>query len=120
MEYKILVKDLQVHESIGQWSNVVYQVNCTYEGSGEYTKCYLDFDCDIYDSASMSLDQVPGYVFTPFSDLTQDQIVGWVEQSNVDFSSLQNEVSTSLAISEVKIKEVEAISSYRPNLPWMQ
>ncbi len=121
MEYKILVRDLQVHESIGQWSNVVYQINCTYECSGEYAKSYLDFDCDIYDSASMSLDQVPGYVFTSFLDLTEEQVVSWVEQSGLDLLSLQSEVSQSTALKDIVIKnEYDLIAASRPNLPWMQ
>jgi hypothetical protein len=121
MEYKIVVKNLQVHESIGQWSNVVHTINCQYECKGDYTVDYLDFDCNVYDSASMSLDQVPGYVFTQFGDLSESQIVSWVEQSAVDFAPLQAQVSESVAVKDIFVKEVtDRVIASRPNLPWMQ
>ena len=119
MEYQIKIKNLQVHESIGQWSNVVHTVNCQYECTGDYTADYLDFDCSVYDSASMSLDQVPGYVFTAFGQLSESQVVSWVEQSSIDLVPLQAQVSESVAVKDVFIKEISdlAIAS-RPNLPW--
>ena len=120
MEYQIKIKNLQVHESVGQWSNLVHTVNCQYECIGDYTTDYLDFDCNVYDSASMSLDQVPGYVFTQFGELSESQVVGWVEQSGLDLLPLQSQVSASVAIKDIFVKEISdrAVAS-RPNLPWI-
>ena len=65
----------------------------------------------VYSSASFTLD--PGQPFTPYADLTQDQVLGWVWASGVDKASAEAAVQQQID-NQINPPIVQ------PPLPWAQ
>jgi hypothetical protein len=53
----------------------------------------------------------PGGVFTPYADLTQDQVLGWCYENGVNKDQCEEQVTK-------KINNIENPSVETPPLPW--
>ena len=69
-----------------------------------------DYTATAYSSASFTLD--PETPFTPYADLTQDQVLGWVWASGVDKDA--TEASVQQQIDNLKNPPI-----IQPPLPWI-
>lgn len=80
------------YPEVGPYKDVVFQVNysCT-ASDGTYSMGYVNV-CDVM------LD--PAIPFTPYDELTQDQVVGWVKNSlgENEVNYIQNQAAQQLAL----------------------
>jgi hypothetical protein len=83
--------------------DVVFTVHWTLEGvDGEFTG-------SSYGSAGVTLD--PEAPYTPYADLTQDQVLGWIWASGVDKDETENSVNA-------QIESQKNPTVVTPPLPW--
>lgn len=68
-----------------------------------------EYSAQVYGTASFTLEQGAG--FTPYADLTQDQVLGWVWNSGVDKDATEANVTAQL---EAQINP----PIVTPPLPW--
>lgn len=83
-------------------ADVVYNVHWTCSGmDGEYYG-------SVYSTCSVP---VPGDPFTPYEDLTQEQVLGWIWANGVDKAATESAV-------EAQIQNQINPTSITPPLPW--
>ena len=87
----------------GDLTDVVYNVHWTCAGvDGE-------FNGSVYSTCSVP---GPGDPFTPYTDLTQEQVLGWIWANGVDKASAEAAV-------EAQIEGQKNPTSVTPPLPWV-
>jgi hypothetical protein len=87
----------------GDLADVVYNVHWTCAGvDGE-------FNGSVYSTCVVP---GPGDPFTPYADLTQDQVLGWIWANGVDKASAESAV-------EAQIEGQKHPTSVTPPLPWV-
>jgi hypothetical protein len=83
--------------------DVVFTVHWTLEGvDGEFTG-------SSYGSCGVTLD--PSAPYTPYADLTKDQVLGWIWASGVDKEETENAVNA-------QIESQKNPTVVSPPLPW--
>jgi len=83
--------------------NVVYNVHWTCAGS------FLNqFNASVYSTCQVP---APTDSFTPYADLTQDQVLGWIWTNGVDKDATQASV-------DAQIQQQIAPTVQTPSLPW--
>jgi hypothetical protein len=82
-----LIEQLDVRPTDGSYTDVVITAHwrCNGEQDG--------FNGTVYGTCSFS---APGEQFTPYADLTQEQVLGWVWASGVDKDATEAAVQTQL------------------------
>ena len=70
-----------------------------------------EYSAQVYGTASFTLEQGAG--FTPYADLTQDQVLGWCYASGVDKDATEASVNTQIA----NLINPPIVT---PPLPWAQ
>jgi hypothetical protein len=68
-----------------------------------------DYSGSVYSTCSFSV--VQGQIFTPYEDLTQDQVLGWIWSNGVDKDSAEAAV-------EQQIENQKNPPIVSPPLPW--
>lgn len=107
MEISWVVTKLLCYPDIGSEANVVFQVYFDVRGvEGDVDACVPSF---------VNLSYQPGQSFVPFSDLTNDMIIGWVK-SELGNGAVRD-IETMLAQRLEQRKNPPIIT---PNLPWSQ
>jgi hypothetical protein len=86
----------------GNETNVVFNVHWTCSG------VFADTYGSVYATCSVPS---PTGTFTPYADLTQDQVLGWIWANGVD------KAATEIAVDE-QIKQQIAPTVQTPPLPW--
>ena len=98
IEYKFNINQLDCYPDVDGEVDVVFTVHYTYEGTdGTYNG-------SVYGTVGVTLDA--SAPFTPFKDLTKDQVIGWVTdalgaewlvsaQENIA-GQIQNQISPSI------------------------
>jgi hypothetical protein len=97
----------------------ISEMNClpqTQEGSNYVICCHWscngvdgDYSGSVYSTCSFAV--VQGEAFTPYADLTQDQVLGWVWANGVDKDATEAAVEQQIA----NAKNPPVVS---PALPW--
>jgi hypothetical protein len=98
----------------------VSEMNClpqTQEGSNYVICCHWqcngvdgDYNGSVYSTCSFPV--VQGEAFTPYADLTQDQVLGWIWANSVD------KAATEAAV-EQQIENQKNPPIVSPKLPWV-
>lgn len=103
--YTWSVVQMDCYPEYEQEADVVFNVHWTMNGvDGEYTG-------SVYGSQSLTLDS--GSTFTPYADLTEEQVVGWVKAAMGEEQVLSLEANVAHQI-EDKINPPVV----NPPLPW--
>ena len=97
------IEQLSCHPKEGDLTNVV--ITASWRCNGMFADTYGT----VYGSCSFSQ---PGEPFTPYSDLTQDQVLGWCWNSGVDKNATELNV-------DQQIKDQIAPPVVNPPLPWI-
>jgi hypothetical protein len=85
-------------------TDVVFNVHWTCSGTdGTY-------NASVYSTCSVTLD--PSAPYTPYADLTQDQVLGWIWSSGVDQAATESAVDQQIA-NQVSPPVIT------PELPWV-
>ena len=100
--YTWTVTAMDCHTQEGGHHNVVFTVHWTCVGA------FNGFTGSVYSTCSVP---APTDSFTPYADLTQDQVLGWIWANGVDKDATQIAV-------ENQIKEQIAPTVQTPPLPW--
>ena len=104
MNWNISAMNCQVQE--GQYQDVVYcvhwQCNDTQEIDGK------EYSGRVYSTCSLP---APEGTFTPYPDLTQDQVLGWIWANGVDKDATEAAVNA-----QIQAQAFPTIVS--PPLPW--
>lgn len=101
--YTWTVAQMDAHPEYGGQTDVVFTVHWRLNGvDGEYT-------AGVYGSVGLTLD--PGAPFTPYANLTLDQVLGWVWANGVDKNAQEASVAQQIE-DEINPPIVS------PPLPW--
>ena len=101
--YTWTVTALDVYTQEGGNNDVVFNVHWTCAGS------FLNqFNASVYSTCSVP---APTDSFTPYADLTQDQVLGWIWANGVDKDATQATV-------DAQIQQQIAPTIQTPPLPW--
>lgn len=104
-EYTWVIAALECYPEHEGHSDVVFTAHWRLTGvDGEYT-------AGVYGSVGLTLD--PDAPFTPFADLTQDQVVGWVKDALGE-----EQVAAYKANIDKQIADQANPPVVRPTLPW--
>ena len=102
--YTWIVEAIDCYPTAEGQTDVVFNVHWRCNGTdGAYTST-------IYSTCSVTY--VAGSPFTPFAQLTQDQVLGWIWTSGVDQTATQASLDTMIA-NQVNPTVVS------PKLPWV-
>ena len=105
--YTWSVVQMDAYPEINGETNVVFTVHWTLSGTdGTYS-------AGDYGSQSITVD--PNASFTPYADLTQDQVIGWVKNAMG-----AEEVSRYETSIDAQIQNQISPSIVTPTLPWNQ
>jgi len=100
--YTWTVTAMDCYTQEGGHNDVVFTVHWTCAGA------FNDFTSSVYSTCSVP---APEGSFTPYADLTQDQVLGWIWANGVDKDATQAAV-------EAQIQEQIAPTVQTPPLPW--
>lgn len=99
----------------------ISQLNCVPQENGltdvvvtahwQCTSTQDEYSAQVYGTASFTLEQGAG--FTPYADLTQDQVLGWCWSNGVDKDATEANVNAQIA----NLVNPPIVS---PALPWAQ
>lgn len=100
-----------------QWMNAYPQfdgqtdvvISAGWTCNGEQTEGDNTYNASIYNTASFTLN--PDVPFTPYADLTQEQVLGWVWDSGVD------QTATEAAVQQQIDNQINP-PIVQPPLPW--
>ena len=101
-QYTWTVTAMDCRTKEGDNNNVVYNVHWTCSGH------FIDFNASVYSTCSVP---APEGSFTPYANLTQDQVLRWIYANGVDKNATEAAVAK-------KIQEMIAPTVQTPPLPW--
>ena len=96
------VTAMDVYTSEGGNNDVVFTVHWTCSGE------FADTTANVYSTCAVP---APTGTFTPYADLTQDQVLGWIYANGVDKDATEAAVAK-------QIQEMIAPTVQTPPLPW--
>jgi hypothetical protein len=104
MDWSISALDCRVQED--GLSDVVYQ--CHWRCSATEVDGDKTYSASVYSTCSIP---GPGTPFTPYADLTQDQVLGWIWANGVDKAATEAAVQQ-----QIELQKHPVVVS--PPLPW--
>ena len=88
ISYTWTVENMSAQKQLDGYTDVVIEVGWTCTGTdGTYYAAIPGLTRVTFDSSS---------TYTPYSDLTQEQVLGWIYSSGVDQSSVQADIDTQI------------------------
>lgn len=103
--YTWKITELSCYPEFEGQSNVIFNANWILFGTDGVTICQIN--------GTQPLTYVAGSPFTPYSSLTQSQVVDWVKSAMGSDAVLANEKIVNDLVVETIVPE-----TYQPPLPW--
>jgi len=105
MNYTWTINQMDCYPQYEGQVNVVWNAVWKLSATDGITTCYI--------TGNQALTYVAGTAYTPYSELTEAQVVGWVQEAmGADAVSANEQIVNNLVV------ETVVPATYQPPLPW--